>query len=95
MEHREEREMSISRKDFYRLLPVALKNYEYSESGNCIFFSYYEGEVNIVLGEESSRQIASLTLPLLHVQFIFKDINYAYISGFMNNFSRVYQRGGG
>ena len=93
--HREEREMSISLKDFFRLLPIALKDIEYQISNNDIYVSYAGGKIEIKPGSEYSRQIASLTLPVLDVVFTFNEVSADDISNFMVGFSRVYQRGGG
>lgn len=95
MIHRYEREMTISQKDFYRLLPFALKNFEYSISDNIIYISKGKLIIEIHPGQEYSRSIASLKLPVLKVVFIFKKVSDEDVVAFLNNFSRVYQKGGG
>lgn len=87
--------MTISQKDFYRLLPIALKNFKYKVSHNIIYISIGKSIAEIHPGEEYSRSIASLKLPVLKVVFIFKNISDKDIVAFLNNFSRVYQKGGG
>jgi len=96
MIQRHEREMSISHQDFYRLLPIALKNIDYEISNdNQINLSYAGGKLQIAPGNEHKRKIASLELPVLLVVFTFVDIPEDDISLFFTNFSRTYQRGGG
>ncbi len=95
MEYREEREMTISLKEFYRLLPHALRNTEYYVTDNIIFIKKEKGKIEIYPGEEGSRSIASLNLPNLKVLFVFNDITDDEITRFFTNFNRAYQRGGG
>ena len=104
-----EREMSISHKDFYRLLPMALKNIDYEimhpgiglngppqdYSESQIHGCYAGGNIQIIPGSEHKRKIASLELPVLYLVFIFTDISSEDIAEFFNDFSRAYQRGGG
>jgi hypothetical protein len=96
MIQRYEREMSISHQDFYRLLPIALKNIEYEiVNNNQINAVYAGGKIEILPGKEHKRKIASLELPVLYIVFTFKDISAKDIQQFFDEFSRVYQRGGG
>ncbi|HIM08222.1 MAG: hypothetical protein ABGY08_13570 [Gammaproteobacteria bacterium] len=96
MSIRYEREMSISHKDFYRLLPIALRNIDYEIIDNeQICLLYAGGNIQIIPGIEHKRKIASLVLPVLHVVFLFSDISLEDIEQFFSGFSRVYQRGGG
>lgn len=90
-----EREMSISLKEFYRLLPIALKDLEYQVANDQILFSYGNGKIIIKPGSEQERKIASLILPVLHVDFVFSNNSSEEIAQFLAGFSRVYQRGGG
>jgi hypothetical protein len=89
------REMSISHKEFHRLLPIALKNVDYEVTNHLIKFSYGSGNVEINTGIEQQRKIASLVLPVLHVAFTFSNVHSQKIEQFLNEFDRTYQRGGG
>jgi hypothetical protein len=96
MIERLEREMSISHKDFFRLLPIALKNIDYEiKSDDQITLPYADGNIEIIPGIEHKRKIASLELPVLHVIFVFIDISTKDTMQFFDKFSRAYQRGGG
>lgn len=96
MIQRYEREMSISHQDFYRLLPIALKDVDYEIiNDDQINVFYAGGQIEILPGKEHKRKIASLKLPILYVEFTFKDISPKDVTLFSAEFSRVYQRGGG
>lgn len=96
MNHRYEREMSISLQDFYRLLPIALNGIDYEVIKNeQINLVYAGGKVQIFPGIEHKRKIASLELPVLHIIIIFTDISSIDITQFFSVFNRTYQRGGG
>ena len=87
--------MTSSRKEFFRLLPLALADYEFVVDGNSIHFTYANGKLSIDITKETERKIASLALPVLHVSFTFVDIDHQSQQNFLNHFFKVYQRGGG
>jgi len=95
IQQRYEQEMSISHQEFYRLLPLALKNADFVIDNNQINVSYGGGSILIKPGNEDKRKIASLVLPVLHVAFVFTAIPAADVTQFLTDFSRVYHRGGG
>lgn len=87
--------MGISYKDFLRLLPIALKNIEYQLVERLITFEYKSGNIDIELGPERERKIASLVLPTMNIVFKFSDLTPNEITEFLEKFDRTYQRGGG
>ena len=89
------REMSITHKDFFRLLPIALKGLDYQINANEVNVSAFNGTFLIELGDERQRKIASLTLPVLDVSFDFRGIAAEDVDSFLSKFWHVYQRGGG
>ena len=93
MEKQFQIEMSISLKDFYRLLPIALKEHEYHIKNNIIDID--NGKIEIHPADELIRSIASLKFPILNIQFIFLEPSEDSTGSFMDNFRRVYQKGGG
>ena len=95
MDVHHKREMTISLKEFYRLLPYALKNAEFEILNNQITVAYGDGRITIKPGIEHERKIASLSLPVLHVEFIFSNMPKEAIEKFYLFFDRAYQRGGG
>lgn len=95
MGEQHKREMTISLKEFYRLLPFALKDIDFKISNNEISMSYADGNIEIKPGIEHERKIASLVLPVLYVEFFFSNISNAELKQFYQVFDRAYQRGGG
>ena len=92
---RYEREMGITRKDFFRLIPIALQTLPYRIDDRQISVSLPQGTLLIRLGAERQRKLASLTLPVIHVCFDFTNIDAEASEAFLVRFSRIYQRGGG
>ena len=98
-----EREMTISHRDFFRILPKALKSYLYQHHENVITVALNEGQNNnkeeskivIILAEERLRQIAALSLPLTTVTFQIKNVPKNTKKEFFKQFDLAYQRGGG
>jgi hypothetical protein len=95
MDEQHKREMTISLKEFYRLLPFALKDIDFEISNNEISMSYANGNILIKPGVEHERKIASLVLPVLFVEFFFSNISNEERKQFYEAFDRAYQRGGG
>jgi len=95
MEQILEREMTITHRDFFRILPKALKDYLYQQHENVISVTLDEGEIVIIMAEERLRQIASLSLPMTTVTFQIKNVAKITKNTFFRQFDRAYQRGGG
>ncbi len=95
MEHTVQREMTISHRDFFRILPKALKSYPYEQKENAITVILDKGEISIFLSEERHRQIASLSLPVTDVTFRLKNVVESTKRKFFEQFDRAYHRGGG
>ncbi len=90
-----EREMTITHKDFLRLLPKAISGLSYLKKGNQIEINDEDRWVRINLSEESSRNIASLTLPLTNVRIELANFSQSELMKFMRRFDLAYQKGGG
>ena len=89
------REMTITHKDFFRLLPKALKNKEYFISGRRVTVSQGECSVNINLSAETGRQLGALVVPVIQVEIIFTGYSEVDITRFLQHFDLAYQKGGG
>ena len=89
------REMTITHRDFFRILPKALKSYPYQQHENVVSIPLDGGEIVIILAVEQLRQIASLTLPLTNVNFLIKNVAEKSKEAFFRQFDRAYQCGGG
>ena len=89
------REMAITHAEFFRLLPAALRSLVYKTSGNIIHISEGVKTITIELGEESSRKIASLSLPVTKLSIRFTGYSDLDTDAFLRQFERAYQKGGG
>jgi hypothetical protein len=90
-----EREMTITHKDFLRLLPKAISGLDYQRNGDQIEIDDAGRSVRINLSKESSRKIASLALPLTNVRIELKNFSQSELTKFMSRFDLAYQKGGG
>ena len=87
--------MAITHREFFRLLPAAVKHMTYKITGNTIDISESEKSVIIELENESSRKIASLSLPITKLSIRFSGYDNHDINDFLKKFERAYQKGGG
>jgi hypothetical protein len=87
--------MSISHREFFRLLPKAVGNYQYTIQGASVDIQLEEGRLEIELSQEGRRRIASLTLPETRLEFRFSGATEDQKTAFLKRFDLAYQRGGG
>ncbi len=102
-----EREMTISHREFFRILPKAIQHHRYQQNDNCIIVSLNNDdeaanvslteqvEIHITLSKEGRLEIASLSLPSTIVTFQLKNVAESTKKSFFHHFDRAYQRGGG
>ena len=90
-----QREMTITHADFFRLLPRALASYKFKISDQSIQVTMETGIVNIQLGQETTRTIGALELPVTHMKFYFKNTTDKETRQFFDKFDPAYQKGGG
>ena len=90
-----EKEMAVTHKDFFRSLPNALQDEEYSVDGYSVRISGANGFWNIELGLEGTRNIAHLSLPRTKVKLIFKNYSKIDLKNILERFDRAFQRAGG
>ena len=88
-----EKEMSISHRDFLRLLARAVDSNDMRVNGRDIVVDQGHRRLEITLSEESERKIALITLPVTWVRFTFS--GYDDPKGEMARIERTFQRGGG
>ena len=87
--------MAITHQEFFRLLPAAVKHLTYKISGNNIHIGEGSRTVSIELEAESSRKIASLSLPVTKLSIRFAGYTDQDTDAFLRQFERAYQKGGG
>ena len=89
------REMGLTHKDFWRLLPRAMGEHTYEILGNAVHAKVHGCTLEIHLGEPQERRIALMCLPYAEVSFKFNDIAESDQQAFKAHFDLYFQRGGG
>ena len=87
--------MTITHKDFLRLLPRALGGTPYSVQDRQITVETMDGQVQISLGPEQTRKLASLSLPRMLVTIDLSSHDPGQAEKFIRRFDLAYQKGGG
>ena len=95
MTQKYERDMTITHREFLRLLPKALSGLSHKKSGNVITAESENGSIEIILGEESLRKLGSLELPRTEVRIELNSHSEIAASRFIKRFDLAYQKGGG
>ena len=89
------KEMSITKREFVRLLAAGLRSMTFSVKGNRIEAVGASGSVTILLSGDRERRIGSLNLHVIDVKLVLKDFSIDQAKRFLQQFDRAYQRGGG
>jgi len=89
--------MSISHRDFHRLLAAAVPGYRIGGDATSIRVERAEtGQLlEIGLGPERQRCVGALRLPVTDVSLRFSGFDEAQLATFLKRFDLAYQRGGG
>ena len=88
-------DMTITHKEFFRLLPKALAGLPYQKNANQIRVTDGDSMIRITLAEESTRKLASLSLPMTQVHIELDNVEEADMDRFISRFKLAYQKGGG
>lgn len=89
------KEMTISHRDFFRILPGALATDDFLVDGDRVTAGEGSRRLEIVLSPQSERRIALLTLPVTHVSLEFVGYDAEQAAAALTRFDRAFQRGGG
>lgn len=89
------REMGFTRAEFDRILPSALNGRAYSVKGSAVTSAVDGGTMQLLISEQKYRQIASISLPYLSIEFSFENLTESQVEETMRYFDLRYQRGGG
>ena len=89
------REMSITHKDFFRLLPRAVSGAPVTRDGNQAHIATEAGRVKITLGPEGVRKLGLMEFPVTQVSIELSDFTPDKQAAFLSRFDLAYQRGGG
>lgn len=89
------KEMGISHREFFRILPKALGSSDYKGAGNRIRFGNAARYLEIEVSPEGERRIASVRLPVTRVSLVFHGYGAAEIAEALDRFDVHFRRGGG
>ncbi len=89
------RKMSITHREFFRLLPRAVDNAPVSRQNGRVIVYANEGRVAIFLAAETLRKLAMLELPVTEITLEFTDFTDAAREAFLARFDLAFQKGGG
>ncbi len=87
--------MSITHKEFFRLLPRAVNNAAVSRQENQVNITTCTGLVKITLAPEAIRKLAILEFPVTEVTIEFSGFSASERAAFLSRFDLAYQKGGG
>ncbi len=89
------REMGFTRAEFDRILPSALDNRDFVVNGSVVKSAVDGGMMQLTISEQKFRNIASISLPYLAIDFLFEQLTEEQVEQTMRYFDLRYQRGGG
>ena len=92
---RQTREMSITHKDFFRLLPRAVNGAPVTRRDNQADIATEAGGVKITLAPETTRKLGMMEFPVTRVSIEFRDFTPDEQAAFLARFDLAYQKGGG
>ena len=87
--------MSITHKDFFRLLPRAVNGVPVTRRDNQAHIATEAGRVKITLAPESIRKLGLMEFPVTGVTIEFSGFSTAEQAAFLSRFDLAYQKGGG
>ena len=89
------RDMALTHKDFFRILPRAMGSHTYTTDANGVDAQVAGGTVRIDIGSQQLRKIALMEVPWCRVDFRATGVSAAQFKEFSEHFHRYFQRGGG
>jgi hypothetical protein len=89
------KEMGLSHQDFFRTIASALGTDQFERGDAWVLLTIGDLILNIKLGEESERRIASMVVPKTMVTLSFKNYTQAQVDFAIKRFNMVFKRGGG
>jgi hypothetical protein len=90
-----EREMTITRSEFWRVLEKGFAEQLLSQSPRHAEIGIDGGRVALALSEQGTRRAGALQLPVLILRLEFIDVDEPMRRQFLERFYRTFQRGGG
>ncbi len=90
-----EREMTISHREFFRLLPDSIEGMQYRIAGHNVIFEDDNRTFKILLSDETVRKLATLVLPVTHLRLELNGFTETEQLIILKRFDLAYQKGGG
>lgn len=89
------RDVQITREDFLRQLPAAIENRSFDIDGDLIAIRAGAGIVGIRMTTLENNELGELDLPMMRLDFAFKDMSDVEIDSFMDTYEQRTMRGSG
>ena len=89
------KEMGISRSDLIRALPSIFGQQSFEIKNDVIVSNHNQACIKIKITNEGTRNLASMKVPRLKLEFIFKNYEKDNIDLFMERFLLYLHKGGG
>lgn len=89
------REVQIHREEFLRQLPGAIEDRPYEVSGDLITVQAGDGTMAILMTDLGARQVGSMMLPMMRLDFAFEGVSDADIDDLMDVYDQRTPRSGG
>ena len=87
--------MTITRDEFFRILPRALNEYMFEIHNDKIICRVEDGQIEINISKRENRKLGALQLPVMHINFVLQNIPREIQDKFFEKFEFAYQKGGG
>lgn len=89
------RNVQITREDFLRQLPDAIDNRSFEAEGDLIAVRVGGGVAGIRMTQLENKELGQLDLPMMRLDFAFKNMSDAEIDSFMDTYEQRTLRGSG
>lgn len=91
------RDMGYNEKEFFRVLPAAAGEYQFSRNNNSIEITHPDNQhlIKLDLSVLPDRLLGAIRIQRMGVQFSFSNMNDDERLKFMQHFDSRFQRGGG
>ena len=89
------KEMGVSHREFFAILPRVLKERRYRRTDNEILVDDADGAIKISLEPEAERRIVSMVIPTTRVELTFEGLEEQQAAAFVADFDLHFRRGGG
>lgn len=92
-----ERDMGYNEKEFFRVLPTAVGEYQFSRKDDLVEIIHPDNlhQIALSLSALPDRQLGALRIQRMGVQFTFSHMDEHERLKFMQHFDSRFQRGGG